>query len=223
MKKAKKRGTVVFIVAHPDDVAHAMGGTACLLGKTHEIHVLCATKGERGIKGKTHDEAAAIREKEEMAACKKLNAHLTFLGEIDGELFAHQDVCAIVAAALRRLGPVAVFTLWPINKHPDHVAAKAIHLSGISKDVELYMGENDAAQMGQFEPDLLVDITSVIDKKKVLIRAHKSQNPDETRVDKVIERNALRARNTRCQYVEAFKTDLPLAIQSGFLSKTLCV
>ena len=224
----KRTECVVFVVAHPDDVAHAMGGTACLLRNKYRLHVMCATKGERGVKGKTQAEAAALREQEEAAASRRLNARLTFLGQIDGEVFADRAVCRLVAGRLRRLRPKAVFTLWPINRHPDHVAAyniatKAVQLAGLSGDVELYMGENALGVTNQFNPDILVDIAEVIEEKKELIRMHHSQNPSEAHVDKVLQRNAFRGRFAGCEYAEGFKTLLPLTVRGtgGIITSVL--
>ena len=59
MKSSNISESVVFIVAHPDDVANAMGGTAWLLREKYNLHVFCATRGQRGIAGKTPEEAPA--------------------------------------------------------------------------------------------------------------------------------------------------------------------
>ena len=42
------RRSIAFVVAHPDDVAFSFGGTAWLLHEQYKLHVLCASKGERG-------------------------------------------------------------------------------------------------------------------------------------------------------------------------------
>ena len=38
---------IVFIVAHPDDMAYGMGGTAWLLKEKYNLHILCTTRGEK--------------------------------------------------------------------------------------------------------------------------------------------------------------------------------
>ena len=212
-----KKDAIVFVVAHPDDVAHSMGATACLLGRKYRLHVLCASKGERGMEGKTLAQAAAIREKEEAAVCRAIGAGLTFLGQIDGEVFAERAVCERVARALRRLKPRAVFTLWPVNAHPDHVAAhgiatKALQLAGLWGKVELFMSENSLSQTSQFQPDVLVDISDLVDQKKALARMHRSQNPQEEHVNRVLQRNLIRGQLAHCGFAEAFKTFVPLTV-----------
>lgn len=225
MKTNHRSDAVVFIVAHPDDVAHAMGGTAWLLRDKYRIHVFCATKGERGLAGKTPREAGVIREKEERAVCRKLKAGVTFLSQMDGEVYSDRKTCKLVADGLARLQPRAIFTLWPINRHRDHIAAyditmQAIKYSGISPDLDVYMAENEIGGVTrQFEPDILVDISDVIEHKRDLIRLHTSQNPNAEAVEKVIERNAFRARFAQCAYVEAYKMASPVtAYQSGHIT-----
>ncbi|MFA6104270.1 MAG: PIG-L family deacetylase [Victivallaceae bacterium] len=225
-----RTNSVVFIVAHPDDVAHAMGGTAWLLHKKYNLHVFCATKGQHGITDKTPDEAAAIREQEEMAVCRKLNASLTFLSQMDGEVYSDRETCKIVTSGLKRLQPKAIFTLWPVNRHPDHVAAydiamQAVRLSGISRDTDVYMAENDIGGITrQFEPDILVDISDVIEQKKELVRLHKSQNQNEEAVSQVISRNVFRAKFASCTYVEAFKMTSPVTVyQTGHVAGQILI
>ncbi len=42
---------VAFVVAHPDDVAFLMGGTAWLRKDRYQLHVICASQGERARRG----------------------------------------------------------------------------------------------------------------------------------------------------------------------------
>ena len=208
------RPNIVIIVAHPDDVSNSMGGTALLLKDKYALHVLCATRGERGIRGKSYDEAGAIREKEEAAACKLLDASLTFLDRINGQLFADREICQRVADLLKDLRPVAVFTLWPLNRHEDHttvyeITIKALGLAGLKDSVQLYMTENSiGGQTIQFDPDLYVDITPVIDAKRAVVACHVSQNQGD--LERVIKRNRIRGLFANCDYAEAFKTWYPL-------------
>ena len=66
---AKDRKKILVIGAHPDDPETAAGGTMCLLSDAgHEVVSVYLTRGEAGIRGKSHDEAAAIREAEARAA-----------------------------------------------------------------------------------------------------------------------------------------------------------
>src|ERR671939_820647 len=77
--------TVVCVGAHPDDPESGMGGTlARYAALGHAVKVVYLTRGERGIPGKSLDEAARIRTAEAEAACKRLGATPVFFGQIDG-------------------------------------------------------------------------------------------------------------------------------------------
>ena len=57
------RKKILVIGGHPDDPETAAGGTMCLLTDAgHEVVSVYLTRGEAGIKGKSHAEAAIIRE-----------------------------------------------------------------------------------------------------------------------------------------------------------------
>jgi LmbE family N-acetylglucosaminyl deacetylase len=214
-ESAGERRSVVFVVAHPDDLAFGMGGTAWLLKDKYKLHVLCLTKGERGLKGQSHSETAAIREKEEAAACALLGAELTFLGQMDGEIYAHPEICQRVAEILKELDPVAVFSLWPINV-PDHaatgqIASKAMNLAGIYFTSELYYSEVSLGGQGnQFDPDIYVNTSDVMEEKFKLARCHVCQNVDDRSVKGMITRDRVRGLLARCEYAEAYKTPWPL-------------
>ena len=66
---------VVVAGGHPDDPETGCGGTMARYAEQgHEVVVLYLTRGEAGIKGKSHDEAAAIRTREAMKACEQASA-----------------------------------------------------------------------------------------------------------------------------------------------------
>ncbi|MBR6432021.1 MAG: PIG-L family deacetylase, partial [Muribaculaceae bacterium] len=59
--KPKHRLKVLAIGAHPDDPETCCGGTMCLLtDASHDVVCVYLTRGEAGIPGKSHSEAAAI-------------------------------------------------------------------------------------------------------------------------------------------------------------------
>ena len=55
-----------------------------LLALGHTVTIVYLTRGEAGVPGKSHDEAAAIRTAECEASCKILGAKPIFAGQIDG-------------------------------------------------------------------------------------------------------------------------------------------
>src|SRR5215475_13350209 len=66
---ATKRLKVVCVGGHPDDPESGCGGTlARLTAAGHSVSIVYLTRGESGIKGKSHEAAAQIRSKEAEAA-----------------------------------------------------------------------------------------------------------------------------------------------------------
>ena len=81
-----------------------------------EVSLLCATRGEAGIKGVSPEEAARVREQELRAACAALGvSEVHFLSYRDGELAQADptEVTARMAQAMRELRPQVVIPLAP--------------------------------------------------------------------------------------------------------------
>ena len=86
IERGAKPLKVVCVGAHPDDPESGCAGTlARYAAEGHKVTVVYLTRGERGISGKSLDEAARIRTAEAEAACKMLGATPRFVGQIDGD------------------------------------------------------------------------------------------------------------------------------------------
>ncbi|MEP6774074.1 MAG: PIG-L family deacetylase, partial [Chloroflexota bacterium] len=129
-------------MAHPDDESLGVGATlARYSAEGVEIHLVTATRGERGWFGAPEEnpgleELGQIREAELRAAAAVLRLHsLAFLEYIDGDLdraWAPEAVDRI-AHHLRRVKPHVVITFPPDGAygHPDHIAISQFTLAGI--------------------------------------------------------------------------------------------
>ncbi len=199
--------SLLFVVAHPDDLAFGIGGLALLLRKKYQLHVVCATKGERGIPNKNAPETAAIREQEEKTACKVLGADVDFLGKIDRELYADYDVCKRVAGIINETQPVAIFTIWPVDHHPDHsaiseITKKSVFISHIETEI-IYCEEADH-QTKFFLPSVYVDISKTIDQKLNLVRCHQSQNIKDKLAQACLDKASLRGSQSGFAFAEGY-------------------
>jgi len=172
---------IVCVGGHPDDPESGCGGTlARYAGLGHTVTIIYLTRGEAGIAGRSHDEAAAIRSSECEAACKILGAKPVFAGQIDGATVVDAKAAESMARLISAETPDVVLTQWPIDTHLDHQAASTLTfrawLSG-GRQFELYYYEvNAGSQTMNFHPTDYVDITAVRDKKKAALFAHKSQD-----------------------------------------------
>jgi LmbE family N-acetylglucosaminyl deacetylase len=200
---------VVCVGAHPDDPESGCGGVLARYSEAgHRVGIIYLTRGERGIPGKTLDEAAAIRTAEAQEACRILGARPVFAGQIDGATELNQVRAGDFRKLLAAETPDIVFTQWPIDTHMDHQIAGLLTLRAFFADnrrFHLYFYEVDAgAQTQGFRPTDYVDITPVRDKKKAALFAHKSQHGEEiySRHHEVMEN--FRGRESRVTAAEGF-------------------
>lgn len=178
---------LLAIAAHPDDVELSCAGTLMIhsrLGKTTGI--LDLTEGELGTRG-----TAETRQREAEAASEVLGVQIREnLGLPDGFFENKKEHQMTVIRAIRKYRPDVVLTNAPEDRHPDHGRASRLvydscFLSGLIKiETELDGERQEAWRPGQvfyfiqdryLDPDFIVDITSVIERKKEAIRCFKSQ------------------------------------------------
>jgi LmbE family N-acetylglucosaminyl deacetylase len=175
---------IVCIGGHPDDPESGCGGTlARYAAAGHRVTVIYLTRGERGIPGRSLDEAAKIRTAEAQQACKILGATPVFAGQIDGATEVNAREIERMVALLKPDPPGAVFTHWPIDSHPDHQAASLLAIRAwyaLKQSFTMYFFEvNAGSQTIGFRPTVHVDVTATRDAKKRALVAHHSQRGDE--------------------------------------------
>ena len=200
---------VVCVGGHPDDPESGCGGTLARYSAVgHAVTIIYLTRGEAGIAGKSHEEAAAIRSAECEASCKILGVKPVFAGQIDGATVVDAKAAESLNRILLAERPDVVLTQWPIDTHLDHQAASTLAfrawLTGGRRFEVFYYEVNLGSQTMGFHPTDYVDITSVREKKKAALFAHKSQNGEEIyrRHHEVME--GLRGREAGTVAAEAF-------------------
>ena len=118
---------VVVAGAHPDDPETGCGGTIARFSDVgHEVVILYLTRGERGIKGKTYEEAGRIRTAEAQKACEILKARPVFAGQVNGKVEVNYTRYDEFLRLLQGEQPDVVFTHWPIDTHEDHRATSVL-------------------------------------------------------------------------------------------------
>jgi LmbE family N-acetylglucosaminyl deacetylase len=148
-----QRLKLMAILAHPDDESLGFGGTlAKYAAEEVEIHLVTATRGERGrfgSKGKGADpiEVGQVREGELRAAAAVLGiGDVSILGYPDGAVDQIEAAIAIRAIVrhIRRIRPDVVVTFGPEGAygHPDHIAISQFTTAAIvcASDAGYYAG-----------------------------------------------------------------------------------
>jgi LmbE family N-acetylglucosaminyl deacetylase len=202
--------SVVCVGAHPDDPESGCGGTlARYAERGHRVTVIYLTRGEAGIRGKSHREAATIRTAEAEQACRILGARPVFAGQIDGATEVDRARARDLAALIQAEEPDVLFTHWPIDSHPDHQAASLLtlraHLASPRGRSSLFFFEVDTgAQTMGFLQTAFVDITTTREKKKGALFAHRSQDGEAIYRDYHRAMEDFRGREFGVRAAEAF-------------------
>lgn len=192
--------TLMAILAHPDDETFPMGGTltkAAAEGK--RVHLVTATRGERGISGMSGAETAVLRETELRLACAELGVQqLTLLDYVDGTLANIPDSvgAARLLELMRQSSPDVVVTFGPdgISGHPDHLAvyrwttaAFDQYQQEVKRPLRLYyIAPSEATQQGCGIPPpaeavggpvAFIDVGDYLAQKVRAAQQHQSQDP----------------------------------------------
>jgi LmbE family N-acetylglucosaminyl deacetylase len=204
-----RRLKIVCVGGHPDDPESGCGGTlARYTALGHIVTIIYLTRGEAGVPGKSHAEAAAIRSAECEAACRILSAKPVFAGQIDGATVVDKSAVEHMGKLIDSESPDVVFAQWPIDTHLDHQAASILSyrawLSARRRFQLYYYEVNLGDQTMGFHPSDYVDISPVREKKKAALFAHKSQHGEQIYREYHQIMEEFRGREGGCGAAEAF-------------------
>jgi bacillithiol biosynthesis deacetylase BshB1 len=114
---------VMCIGAHPDDVEIGMGAAvACMVRQGLDVVMVDLTDGEPTPRG-THDTRMA--EAADAARALGVSLRLT-LPLVNRELADTVEARRLLAELVREHRPRLLFAPYPVDAHPDHIAASAI-------------------------------------------------------------------------------------------------
>jgi LmbE family N-acetylglucosaminyl deacetylase len=200
---------VVCVGGHPDDPESGCGGTlAAYAAAGHRVTIVYLTRGERGIPGRSLDEAARIRTAEAEEACRILGATPRFAGQIDGATEVTPSEIQRMTTLMRGLAPDVVFTQWPLDSHPDHQAACLLALRAwyaLEQAFPIHFFEvNAGEQTIGFRPTAYVDISATRETKKRALFAHHSQDGEAIYRDYHEPMESFRGREVGTAAAEAF-------------------
>lgn len=187
---------VLCIQPHPDDNEIGMGGIIAVLAQAGcEIHYLTVTNGDQGNidRAATPQETAKIRREETIAAGRHLGAsQFHFLDHGDGTLSDVVGLSVEIASVIRSVKPDAVFgpDPWlPYEGHYDHIVAGRAVSNAFQMSGRNSIPDKDntpphlVPAIGYYftaNPNTVIDVTDVFDKKFEAVVLHKSQIDAQT-------------------------------------------
>ncbi len=206
-KNSKVKPTLVAVFAHPDDEAYGPSGILYKYSKSHDVYILCATKGESGGIGEKLGEirAAELEKSARLIGVKKV----FFLGFIDGTLSnsIYHKLAEKIEEKLKILKPKIVITFEPrgVSGHIDHIVVSMAttfiveKLTFVEKLYYFCLSQEKRSKFGSYyiyfppgyqknEIAKTVDVSNVWDLKVKAMMVHKSQITDGKRVLSAISR-----------------------------------
>jgi len=180
-----------MIGAHPDDCDIKSGGTAALfIAMGHKVKFLSVTNGDAGHMTEGGGMLAKRRVEETKEVARRLGVTYEVLDNHDGELLPTLPIRMEIIRRIRQWNADIVIAPRSNDYHPDHRytgilvqdAAFMVGVPNVAADtpplrknpVFLYFQDN-FKKPNPFQPDIAVDISSVIDKKIYSMDSHQSQ------------------------------------------------
>ena len=191
---------IAIVAPHPDD--ECIFAAAALLLASDQTDVFVLTDGSHGNTNRSIEEEAAIRKKQFDAEMEYVKPHAVYwFGIEDTKLSENTGI----VHSIDFTPYTRIFLPWIESLHPDHRAAAEMCMSEIRKQgchAECYSGE---VYKPFSSPSHYIDITSLAEEKRRLIRFHEDQAALE---EVVLSLNAFRAAQMmhlpECKFAECY-------------------
>jgi len=229
---------ILAIAAHPDDVELSCAGTLMVhAAQGMQVGVVDLTRGELGTRGTPETRA---QEAKDAAAVMGL-AVRDNLGLADGFFQNERAEQLAIITAIRKYQPDIVLANAIDDRHPDHgraarLIADSCFMAGLRKIETTHNGQPQQAwrpkQVYHFlqdryhQPDLVVDISSVMERKLDAIRCFKTQflAPEEEQLqtyisspaffESVIYRSKMLGKMVGVAYAEGYTSAKAIGVRS---------
>lgn len=183
---------ILCLGAHPDDVEIAMGGSILsLTARGHQVRIVDLTDGEPTPFG-----TSEIRKREAFRAAEILGVGRTILDFPNRFLEDNAEIRDALIETTKGFEPDFIFTPYPIDIHPDHIAAASLGRAlaghrrrqggrvGLLRFMPLHL------RMSR-RPDYLNDISPHLQRKLEALRCYESQFilPQKNSLERIVVEN----------------------------------
>jgi LmbE family N-acetylglucosaminyl deacetylase len=225
---------IIAFGAHPDDCDIRVGGTAAMWSQMgHAVKFVACTNGDAGHPVMGGAPLARRRRAEATEAGRRIGVTYDILDIHDGELMPTLENRNLIIQKIREWNADLVLSSRPNDYHPDHrytgvlvqdaaymvvVPAVLPNTPPIKRNPVFLYYEDRFQKPTPFHPDIVVDISSVWDKKVDDMDAHESQFYEfQTNVNASIEVPTDKAE--RKQWLSKRRTPTPTEAIRAAMSK----
>jgi LmbE family N-acetylglucosaminyl deacetylase len=186
------------ILAHPDDAEFICAGALIRLSQEHnwKVHIATMTAGDCGSADLPAQEISKIRHLEAKRAAESISADYHCLEERDLLIFYNEPTLERVTRLIRRVRPRVILTHSPSDYMLDHeVTSTLVRAAAFAAPAPNFFADRDHGPPlaaiphlyycdpiegkdlfgREVQPDFIIDISSVVDKKAEMLAAHASQ------------------------------------------------
>lgn len=183
--------TYLFVGGHPDDTDVRCAGTAILLKELgHEAVFLSLTDGSAGHQTMKKEALAKRRYDETQEVAKFLGIRYIVMDAVDTELTSDLATRRKLVKLIREIKPDVIVSHRPNDYHPDHRATGQLiqdcsfllsvplfcpEVPRLGKSPYIFYIHDDLTKPNSFTPDIVINVTPIIDKKMESLSRHVSQ------------------------------------------------
>lgn len=194
---------ILAIGAHPDDIELGCAGTMLRYARAgHQVFYLIMSDG-----GKGGD--ISMRRQEQESAAQKVGVKKLFWGNASDTRFSvDSEMISFIESVCAEVRPDEVYVNYGDDSHQDHRAlAKCVMAA--TRYVGRVLFYEDYTSIN-FQPEIFIDISSVIDDKIAVVGCHRSQldRQHPNRLDMIESVKAVahfRGFQGKVTYAEGFK------------------
>ena len=201
-----EQARILVLAPHMDDEVIAPGGTLALHRQVgSRTGVVFATDSSAGMPERQGLQLSRLRTDEAGAAAESLGYEiLQFMNFPDGQLAKHERAMGSqLAEIIREFQPDQIFSPFPTDHHRDHQAT-AVALTHAIRETRWEGEVWNYEVWSPLWPNVLIDITSVIEEKTQAIRCHESQVAYRPYVEATLGLNRYRGLKAKVDYAEAY-------------------
>lgn len=220
---------VLATAAHPDDIEFFNSGTLLLLKKLGwEVHYMTLSNGSCGSTTLNEEEIGTKRINESKASCTYAGFHYHEPITKDLEIFYQDDQIRKVCAVVREVKPSIILTTSPVDYMEDHMITSRLTVTAAfakampnyksippmkASEWPLAIYHSDAQVENSIPPEFVVNVDSVMEEKKIMLKKHESQYKflEETQAgEDYVEQLYYLNHSTaniygKCQYAEGYR------------------